>query len=183
MIDFKPFPKIPRWRGSQHCYITEKIDGSNAQIVINEDCTELRAASRSRWITPEDDNFGFATWCVENKTALLTLGKGQHFGEWWGSGIQRTYGMRGKYFSLFNTLRWGTDEQKERLAAIPDTHTVPLLHTGEFSTEAIDKCMSLLKDHGSYAAPFMNPEGIVIYLPESRSLFKMTFEHSEGKWK
>lgn len=181
--DFKPFPKIPRWRGSQHCFITEKIDGTNAQIVINEDCTELRAASRTRWITPEDDNFGFARWCQENKEALLTLGKGQHFGEWWGAGIQRTYGVRDKFFSLFNTMRWGADEQKERLSKIPNTEVVPLLYSGEFSSEQISHCMQDLLDFGSKVAPFGNPEGIVIYLPESRSLFKMTFDGNESKYK
>ena len=40
MTDFIPFQKIPRW-SSEHIVITEKIDGTNAQIVINDDCTEL----------------------------------------------------------------------------------------------------------------------------------------------
>lgn len=50
--------------------------------------------SRTRWITPEDDNYGFAKWANENKEELLKLGIGQHFGEWWGSGIQRGYNLQ-----------------------------------------------------------------------------------------
>lgn len=181
-MDYKPFPKIPRWKGTQHCFITEKIDGTNAQIVINEDCTDLRAGSRTRWITPEDDNFGFAGWCERNKEALLTLGKGSHFGEWYGAGIQRTYGLREKHLALFNTQRWAAPEQQARIGAIPNVHTVPVLYTGEFSEEAVDNAMRELVEYGSKVSPFMNPEGIIIYLPGSRSLFKMTFDGNEPKW-
>lgn len=183
MSDFIPFPKIPRWRGSQHCFITEKIDGTNAQIVINEECTDIRVGSRNRWITPEDDNFGFAAWVAANKEALLGLGKGQHFGEWYGAGIQRTYGIREKRFALFNTLRWGTDEQKERLSKIPGVEVVPLLYAGEFKPDVVDQLMDNLRAGGSKVAPFMNPEGIVIYFPETRTLWKYTFDGNESKYK
>jgi hypothetical protein len=182
-VEFKGFPKIPRWRGSQHCFITEKIDGTNAQIVINEDCTDFVVGSRNRWITPDDDNFGFAGWCHRNKEAILTLGKGSHFGEWYGAGIQRTYGLREKRLALFNSQRWGTPEQQERLAAIPNVSVVPLLYQGPFSEEIIETTMTNLNEHGSHVAPFMNPEGIIIYLPESRSMFKYTFDGNESKWK
>jgi hypothetical protein len=142
MTDFKPFDKIPRWDGSQHIVITEKIDGTNAQIVINDDCNELRCGSRSRWITPDDDNFGFANWAYRNKDALLNLGKGTHYGEWWGLGIQRCYNLPRKQFSLFNTLRWGTDEQQERLRSIPDVGIVPVLYQGPFSDQIIEDTSS-----------------------------------------
>lgn len=182
MIDFVPFQKIPRW-SNQHIVITEKIDGTNAQICVNEDCTEFRCGSRSRWITPDDDNYGFARWCENNREAVLSLGKGQHFGEWYGNGIQRGYGLTqgNKRFVLFNTLRWGTPEQSERLSATP-IGVVPILYQGEFSTKPIEECMVNLKLNGSSAEPgFMNPEGIVIYLPGSRSLFKLTYENMH-KW-
>ncbi len=60
--------------------------------------------SRTRWITAQDDNHGFARWVEGNKQELLKLGAGRHFGEWWGSGIQRGYGLQKgeKRFSLFN---------------------------------------------------------------------------------
>ena len=86
--------------------ISEKIHGTNAQIAINDLATEIQAGSRNRWITPEDDNYGFATWVYENKDALITLlGPGRHFGEWYGSGIGPGYGLKEKRFALFNTYR------------------------------------------------------------------------------
>lgn len=174
-MSFIPFPKIPRWK-NQHIVVTEKIDGTNAQIVINEDCTELRCGSRSRWITPEDDNFGFAKWAYDNKDKLLSLGKGQHFGEWWGEGIQRGYGLKEKRLSLFNTLRWSTPEQEERLNASPCS-LVPVLYQGPFSDAAIEECIDELRVKGSRASPgFLDPEGLIIYFAGTRSIFKYPFD-------
>src|SRR5271170_4782953 len=103
-IPFVEFPKIARY--SREVVCSEKIDGSNGQIYINDTMTEVFAGSRSQWITPEQDNFGFARWVAENKEELLKLGPGSHFGEWWGAGIQRRYDLKEKRFSLFNTHRW-----------------------------------------------------------------------------
>jgi hypothetical protein len=58
MTDFLAMPKIPRL--SRLCTITEKIDGTNASIFISEDGSEFLVGSRTRWITPQDDNYGFA---------------------------------------------------------------------------------------------------------------------------
>lgn len=77
---FEGFPAIPRLK--RQCVITEKIDGTNAQICILED-NRIIAGSRTRWITPEDDNFGFARWVKEHEDELRLLGPGSHFGEWW----------------------------------------------------------------------------------------------------
>ncbi|HLE80817.1 MAG TPA: RNA ligase family protein, partial [Dehalococcoidia bacterium] len=100
--DFQEFGKI--YRLSRDCIITEKIDGTNAQVVVLEDGRVL-AGSRNRWITPEADNFGFARWVKEHEEELRSLGPGRHYGEWWGSGIQRGYGLKEKRFSLFNVSR------------------------------------------------------------------------------
>ncbi len=183
MTDFIPFQKIPRWSKEQHIVITEKIDGTNAQIVVNDDCTDLRCGSRTRWITPDDDNFGFARWAYDRKESLLALGKGVHFGEWWGLGIQRSYNMHKRQFSLFNTLRWGTDEQVERLSGIPDVSIVPVLYQGGFSENVIDETLDKLWKDGSTASPgFQNPEGVVIYMPGSRTLFKKTYGDNLSKY-
>lgn len=183
MTDFKPFGKIPRWDGAQHIVITEKIDGTNAQIWINDDCNELKCGSRSRWITPDDDNYGFASWAERNKDALFQLGKGTHFGEWWGLGIQRSYNLKRKQFSLFNSLRWNTDEQRERLRSIPDVSVVPVLYQGPFNESAIEETLANLGKNGSVASPgFQNPEGIVICMTVSRSLFKKTFGDNLSKY-
>jgi hypothetical protein len=88
-MEFTEFPKMARL--TREVIVTEKIDGTNAQIFIGEDGT-IMAGSRTRWITPQDDNFGFAGWVDAHRDELLTLGPGRHFGEWWGAGIQRRYG-------------------------------------------------------------------------------------------
>src|SRR5574337_513380 len=99
------FPSIPRWENEVY-YVTEKIDGTNAVITILEDGTFL-TGSRNKWITPEDDNFGFSRWAHNNKEELMKLGVGSHYGEWYGCGIQRGYGLSEKRFMLFNNHYWG----------------------------------------------------------------------------
>jgi hypothetical protein len=69
-------------------------------------CWGLYAGSRSRWLTPEADNFGFAAWVKEHAVEFRALGPGRHFGEWWGRGINRGYGQLIRWFSLFNVSRW-----------------------------------------------------------------------------
>ena len=70
MKEFIEFPKIPRL--SREIVITEKIDGTNGVIYIGED-GEFLVGSRTRWITPETDNHGFAKWVLANKEELLKL--------------------------------------------------------------------------------------------------------------
>ena len=74
--EFQAFPKIHRL--NREVIVTEKIDGTNALVWISDDSTEARAGSRSRWITPEDDNFGFASWVRHNAEELRGLGPGYH---------------------------------------------------------------------------------------------------------
>lgn len=169
---FKEFPKIARLR--REMIITEKIDGTNASIWIGEDGL-VRAGSRSRFITPEDDNYGFARWVKEHEDELrLGLGLGTHFGEWWGSGIQRRYGLAEKRFSLFNVHRW-------RQTPPPACCTVvPVLFEGLFSDLAISDTLQTLITKGSQAAPgFMKPEGVVIYHTAAKTLFKVAIEKDE----
>ena len=173
--EFVPFQKIGRY--SRNCTISEKIDGTSAQIYIGKD-GQFLAGSRTRYITPENDNFGFAKWAYAHKDELMGMGAGRHYGEWWGPGIQRGYGLAEKRFSLFNSLRWGPHNPPPACC-----HVVPMLGTGPFDTTFIQSLMDDLSTNGSKASPgFMRPEGIVIYHSQSRSLFKKTFEKdSEGK--
>ena len=77
MTEFQEFPKIVRL--SRQAIITEKIDGTNGCIFIGED-GEFLTGSRSRWITPEADNYGFSKWAYANKEELMKLGPGFHYG-------------------------------------------------------------------------------------------------------
>ena len=173
-LEFKEFPKMARL--SRNVIITEKIDGTNACILITPE-GEFLTGSRTRWITPQDDNFGFSRWAHENKQELLKLGEGLHFGEWWGSGIQRGYGLpKGeKRFSLFNTSRWSDDTLRPKCC-----HVVPVLYEGMFSTVEADIKIRLLKELGSLASPgFMKPEGIVIFHTAGNLGFKKTIEKDD----
>lgn len=173
---FAPFPKIPRL--NRPVIVTEKIDGTNASIHVLEDGRVL-AASRNRWITAAQDNHGFARWVAEHEEELrVGLGFGSHFGEWWGAGIGRRYGLTEKRFSLFNVAVWGDATVRPACC-----HIVPVL--GAFNSLA-DKCSlelitSALRQYGSSAAPgFMQPEGVVLYHDASRALFKVTLEKDEA---
>lgn len=172
--EFKEFPKMARL--SREVIITEKIDGTNACIYITEE-GEFLTGSRTRWITPQDDNFGFSKWAHENKEELLKLGIGLHFGEWWGSGIQRGYNLpKGeKRFSLFNTSRWSDSEVRPKCC-----HVVPILYQGNFDTSEVEMCLHILKSNGSLASPgFMKPEGVVVFHTAGNVGFKKTIEKDE----
>jgi hypothetical protein len=205
MIEFESFPKLHRLR--REIIITEKIDGTNAQILIRDpregykeaDIAPFRTAmvefqdslydvfagSRNRWLVPGKDNFGFSEWVRAHCNELIKLGAGRHFGEWWGMGIQRTYGLQEKRFSLFNTARWGKAYQALQeghdVKNFPRCcHVVPVLYQGAFTTNVVDFYLQGLRSTGSCAAPnFMNPEGIVVYHTAAAQGFKITFEHDE----
>lgn len=179
---FEPFPSIHRL--SRDMVVTEKIDGTNAQIIITEQGS-VYAGSRNRYLTVEDDNFGFAKWVQDHAEELRALGPGRHFGEWWGAGIQRRYGLNEKRFSLFNVSRWTKDpgqvvEGKKFL--VPEcVHVVPILLKWTFETGKVDEVLSTLSQEGSRAAPgFMQPEGVVVFHVPSGTLFKKTLDKNDG---
>jgi hypothetical protein len=173
--EFQPFGKIPRLM--REIVVTEKIDGTNASVHIGEDGS-FQVASRTKWITPEDDNYGFAKWAYANKEELMQLGPGAHFGEWWGLGIQRNYGLKEKRFSLFNVGRWTVEAPPPACCSV-----VPVLYSGVFSQVEIEAALQGLKDYGSMAAScFMKPEGVIVYHVAAGQYFKQTIEKDE-EWK
>ena len=199
-IEFRGWPKIARL--NRDIIITEKIDGTNAAVGITEACCteseishdgaysfghsyapgEVYAQSRTRIITPEKDNFGFAAWVRDHADALRdALGPGLHFGEWWGKGIQRGYGLSHKRFSLFHTKLEPREGDLLALSAYQvELYAVPVLYEGPFSQAAIETVLAMLRDAGSAAAPgYMKPEGIVIYHTAAKTMFKVTLEHDE----
>lgn len=188
-MDFVEFPKMTRL--NREVVVTEKIDGTNAQVVIVDKreadlprgCTivgdlAVGAGSRTRYITPDDDNHGFARWVKEHAEELSGLGPGRHFGEWWGCGIQRGYGLKEKRFSLFNVGRWSNDPARPECC-----HVVPELARGLLIPflAMLPDWLETLRTEGSRAAPgFMRPEGIVVYHTHSGSGFKYTFDKNDG---
>lgn len=176
MPAFQPFPKIARL--NRETIVTEKIDGTNASVFVSDDLALVLAGSRSRWVTLGDDNFGFAKWVKEHEDELRTgLGPGTHYGEWWGAGIQRRYGLTEKRFSLFNATRWIDDVRPACCSVVPE------LARDLDIRAAVERGLDLLRTHGSMAAPgFMKPEGVVAFHAASGQLFKVTLEKDE-EWK
>lgn len=184
---FEEFPKIARL--NRDCIVTEKIDGVNAQIVIAPRSAAsipptlalvgdyaIFAGSRTRWVTPTDDQNGLAKWVIANAEEIVKLGPGRHYGEWWGSGIRRGYGLpQGeKRFSLFNTSRW-TEENTPACVNV-----VPILYRGLFTTQAINNTLDCLRVVGSKASPgFKRPEGIIVFHLAANVFFKVTLEKDE----
>lgn len=175
-MEFESFGKIARL--SRECTVTEKIDGTNGCIAIADD-GGFFVGSRSQWIAPEKDNFGFAKWAHENREELTAkLGFGRHWGEWWGAGIQRRYDQHIKRFSLFNVAKWGDAAVRPACCEV-----VPTLYNGIFDEERITCVMLDLKEHGSAAAPgFRKPEGVIIYHHAANLYFKKTLDKDE-EWK
>lgn len=196
-IQFEAWPKTPRL--FRDVTITEKIDGTNGAIIIipiedpsgysgdarltfvfDQGWFLIQAQSRSRLITPDADNHGLASWVDAFGPYLVAdLGPGRHFGEWWGQGIRRGYGLNHKRFSLFNTAKW--DPVSDGFVT-PALGVVPVLYQGSFAEWQILDALEWLKDSGSAAAPgFMSPEGVCIYHTSSRQVFKYTLDGDGAK--
>lgn len=215
-MDFVGFPKVPRL--SRQVVVTEKIDGTNASVFIQkltqtEDGSSalvlpedqatmvatcyapdgsaygIWAGSRTRWVTPKSDNYGFAAWVEDHHLELAGLGPGHHFGEWWGKDIQRNYGLNERRFSLFNVSRWLDGwvkaQPKEGQSYAPACcSVVPVLaELPFFDSIAIDFVLDGLNAMGSVAAPgFKEAEGIMVYHSAANMLFKKTIRGDvEGK--
>lgn len=170
-MEFQAFPKIPRL--NRDIIITEKIDGTNAAVVVAEGGL-VYAQSRRRIITPESDNFGFAGWVNENEDTLAEqLGAGYHYGEWYGLGIQRGYGLTERRFALFNPDRY-------KSVSHPRVDVVPVLYHGRFSQANINAAANVLREVGSVLVPgYRNPEGIIIFHTAGRHTYKVLLEGDE----
>lgn len=186
--EFKSFGKILHI-GKLYMTITQKIHGSNAQLLIKKvyhdwqpaevgyQDWEVYAGSRTRWLTPDDDNYGFCKWVIENRQELIDkLGEGRHYGEWAGPGINSGEGLKEKTLCLFNWRRWIGKELPTRVT------TVPMLYKGAISLDAITDTMEKLKREGSFLVPgYMKPEGVVVEL--DGQFYKNVFDEEETKWR
>lgn len=176
---FVSFNKIESM-GRAFMVITEKIHGTNAQIYIypnEEGVLQLKAGSRNRWLMPDEDNYGFASFVYENKEDIIEkLGEGRHFGEWAGNGINSGYDLPEKRLYLFNWKRFSDSyEFPNRIDRIP------FLYSGAVDMGKIQEVMEELKTNGSLISPgYMKPEGVVVEM--CGRFFKKTFSDEEVKW-
>lgn len=205
-MEFQKWASIPRL-SKELVTVTEKIDGTNSCIRIrpydvytdnvNQIGTvllegtryRLWAQSRTRFLksTKEEDNFGFAKWVEDNAPELVKiLGVGDHYGEWWGSKIQRGYGLvKGeRAFSLFNAPRWSTTlHHNEPRTSISNLYVVPTLYTGSLYDMNLLELREDLEANGSVVQPGFKAEGMIVYLRELRASYKVLLENDElHKW-
>lgn len=190
-MDFVTWGKIPRF--NRDWEITEKIDGTNgvlywsdkhdgrfdtSSVLAARDDMYLYAGSRNRWLRPESDNFGFARWAQDNADDLYSLGPGRHYGEWYGQGIQRGYGLNEKRFALFDTSKW-RNLMDPRIPKGVDVVPVVTLCTGTILQDIIRVVINDLKRDGSLMVPGAKPEGIVIRHLQNGARFKVLCEGDE----
>ena len=175
-VEFAPWPKIPRAILGD-CVMSLKMDGTNACVVI-VDGVIVGVQSRKRMINvgKANDNYGFASYVVQNEDKFLALGDGKHYGEWAGLGIQgNPHMMTEKKFFLFDTRRWG-----EHNVPPEGIEVVEVLHHGEYTRENVDNVMNELKTRAFTEG--WTPEGIVVFFPKLKAMEKHTFAYSAGKW-
>lgn len=204
-MTYPAFGKIPRWH--REVVLTEKLDGTNGLVVVNppgadwpegrtrpprskllDDGTEVAAGSRKRWVNPQSDNHGFAQWVWDNAKELATLGRGFHYGEWYGKGVNRGYGLTEKRFALFNVAKWGDQlegDNAEPKATRPDCcEVVTVLSRCDASelNDVLGYWLKILEVEGSAHVPGYNrPEGIVLYHTAGNHLYKVTLEGDRAK--
>ncbi len=169
--EFKMWPKTQRLYDRETpmevwptYYITEKVDGTNALVYVNLEEDVVLAGSRNKWITPEQDNFGFAKWVEENKEPLKALGNGYHYGEWAGAGIQRRYGLKDRRLYLFHCGGRYTFDQLQ----LAGCYHVPTIVHGPIPSMdgGLNYCEELMRDKKSFVnEEFTNPEGLILEIP------------------
>lgn len=179
-FEFKEWPKIARLK-TNIVTITEKIDGTNACVVV-QNGEVVGAQSRSRKIVPGDDNMGFALWVNQNKEVLATLGDGYHYGEWAGPGIQKNpHLLPEKTFFLFDTRRW---DYLEHCPAHQICRIVPVFYVGEYVTVE-EMCYpkddkEVLVEEGIAQGNFeTRPEGFMYYFHAFRTHIKAPIREAD----
>jgi hypothetical protein len=170
MLEFRPWPRITR-DNPFNVVITEKIDGTNACVII-QDGKLVGVQSRKRLITPEQDNHGFAAWAYAHENLLVELGDGYHYGEWAGPGIQKNpLKLEQRTFFLFNTFRWCSHN-------IPSCcSVVPILFEGLMDHTTVPTLLEHLKEDTE-----VEHEGVVVYYPAFDKMTKHTIKSPNGKW-
>lgn len=103
---------------------TVKTHGTNAAVYVDMDTDELRCQSRSRLITPDNDNQGFAFFVHKNEEIfrqlceLATVAQGTQaiiYGEWCGRGINKGCAIHEeeeKFFLIFGVKQMIDEENR-----------------------------------------------------------------------
>lgn len=221
MGQFRKWSSTPRLHKGLRVY--EKIDGTNGCVIVQrvslvdlavapkdtavvmhsslEFGYWVKAQSRSRIITPGNDNFGFAEWVYTNAWALAHyLDQGYHYGEWFGEGIQKNpLGIEGKRFYLFHAWYWARPENALKLSqsGVKGLGHVPVLHDpdthGEATWGTIPAIMDDLAWYGTKVEGaqkisdgllydgepdvMARPEGIIVWHKDTQQKYKILLDN------
>ena len=176
--EFNGYPKTKRLDDATFV-ISEKIDGSNGVIHVDPYTKAVTAGSRSKWLGDDGskswDNHGFGEWVKENTSELQKLPAGIHYGEWYGRGINRNYGLKERKFMLFDRKKY------QDLPSLPECVELETLLTPELSIWFLGRtcCEELddLKENGSRHVPgFMKPEGIIVRFKSMGQVMKVILD-------
>jgi len=177
---FKAYPKTRRLT-DVYAFISEKIDGTNGVLFV--DGSRVVAGSRSKWLVDDGskswDNHGFGAWVKENEVILSQLPDGFHYGEWYGRGINRNYGLKDRRFMLFNRMRY-----LELLELMPSLYKVLELETILSQINIMDvqaqlaiHKRELMHESGSrHVRGFKRPEGVMVRIPAADKVFKVVWD-------
>jgi hypothetical protein len=195
MVDFKAYPKTHRI-GTEQYTITEKVDGTNGVVYVHKakpadfrvgkDRSYVKAGSRSRWLEDDGskkwDNHGFGEWVMENERALIELPEGFHYGEWYGRGINRNYGLKDRRFMLFDYARYDKlITNNNILGDLIETETVLAdVVTYDYLSIAIKLNSACLSVEGSvHVRGFSDPEGLIIRSKLRPAVYKYIIRKDE----
>lgn len=141
-MKFQKYQHVERYGTSEvdgihigECYVFPKIDGTNASVWLGDDGL-VRAGSRNRELTPENDNAGFCAAILEDKNIarfLRDYPQYRLYGEWLVPHTLRSYRDDAwRKFYVFDVCDVMSDEFARY---IPYDHYAPLL--SEYGIEYI----------------------------------------------
>lgn len=173
MSNHPNYPKTGRISGPW--LVTEKVDGTSACIAIEPGpfgSPAISFGSRNRWLTREADNHGFYAWAVAHSGWFMGhLGVGVHYGEWFGRGIQRGYGMTERRLALFDVERYQT--RLAHAVTNPGVITVPALLEARDGDEGLGWLGHMAPTSTLGPVPM---EGVVLRHRVTGAVFKHLFD-------
>jgi len=113
-MSYQKWPSIPRLGGVDPVLWRSKIKIHGTHAAIDYSNGEMKPYSRSREVTLEEDNCGFAAWvrgAALDLTEDLTI-----YGEWAGRGIQKGAAvckLPDRYFFIYTVHKHGLNEYNE----------------------------------------------------------------------
>lgn len=199
---FEPFNKIPRL--NRECFVTEKLDGTNAVVYVYHACQDEKCLSHGIDVstlaesTPEK-----CAWCGKapgldlaagSKNKWIRIGEDNAgFAAWveknkadlltlgpgWHHGEWHGAGINGNRYGLtdkrFALFDRRWNESNEKFVGRPKCClVVPILYRGLFDTQTINTLVGMLRKNGSVMYPGKPSEGVVVFVPQSQQGFKVT---------